>query len=86
VTAPSEGRYRAHLESGPEDFTEAEAAMAALEAALGAEARAAAEAAGAVDVQVSARRELREAEAEGRRVFLEAEIVVEAGGRPRVAG
>ncbi len=85
VTAPAEGRYRAHLESGPEDFADAEAAMAALEAALGAEARAAAVAAGAVDVQVSARREVREAEAEGRRVFLEAEIVVEAGGRPRVA-
>ena len=46
---------------------------------------AAAQAAGAVDVQVSAGRDLREAEAEGRRVFLEAEIVVEAGGRPRVA-
>jgi len=85
VTAPAEGRYRAHLEAGPQDFTEAEAAMAALEAALGAEARAAAQAAGAVDVQVSAGRDLREAEAEGRRVFLEAEIVVEAGGRPRVA-
>jgi N-methylhydantoinase A/oxoprolinase/acetone carboxylase beta subunit len=85
VTAPAEGRYRAHLEAGPQDFTDAEAAMAALEAALGAEARAQAEAAGAVDVQVVARRELREAEAEGRRVFLEAGIVVEAGGRPRVA-
>ncbi|RXV61229.1 hydantoinase [Roseovarius sp. A46] len=85
VTAPAEGRYRAHLESGPEDFADAEAAMMALEAALGNEARAAAVAAGAVDVQVSARREVREAEAEGRRVFLEAEIVVEAGGRPRVA-
>ncbi|HAW46345.1 MAG TPA: hydantoinase, partial [Roseovarius sp.] len=35
VTAPAEGRYRAHLESGPEDFADAEAAMAALEAALG---------------------------------------------------
>lgn len=86
VTSPAEGRYRAHLESGPQDFSEAEAAMAALEAALGDEARAAAEAAGAVDVQLSAWRDLREAEAEGRRVFLEAEIVVEAGGRPRVAG
>ncbi|MGR3520131.1 MAG: hydantoinase/oxoprolinase family protein, partial [Roseovarius sp.] len=85
VTAPAEGRYRAHLESGPEDFADAEAAMMALEAALGDEARAAAVAAGAVDVQVRARRELREAAAEGRRVFLEAEIVVEAGGRPRVA-
>ena len=86
VTAPAEGRYRAHLEAGPEDFGEPEAAMAALEAALGAEARAAAEAAGAVDVHIAARREVREAEAEGRRVFLEAGIVVEAGGRPRVAG
>jgi N-methylhydantoinase A/oxoprolinase/acetone carboxylase beta subunit len=85
VSVPAEGRYRAHLESGPEDFADAEAAMAALEAALGAEARDEAEAAGAVDIHVTARREVKGAETEGRRVFLEAEIVVEAGGRPRVA-
>jgi N-methylhydantoinase A/oxoprolinase/acetone carboxylase beta subunit len=85
VTSPGEGRYRVHLETGPQDFTEAEAAMAALEAALGAEARAEAEAAGAVDIHLSARREVNEATIESRRVFIEAGIVLEASGRPRIA-
>ena len=85
VTSPSEGRYRVHLETGPEDHAQAEAAMAALEDVLSAEARREAEAAGAVDIHVTARREVREAQAEARRVFLEAEIVVEASGRPRIA-
>ena len=86
VTSPSEGKYRVHLESGPEDYTGSDTAMDALEAALSAEARAEAEAAGAVDIHVTARREVKEAQAEARRVFLEAEIVVEASGRPRIAG
>jgi N-methylhydantoinase A/oxoprolinase/acetone carboxylase beta subunit len=86
VTSPAEGRFRVHLEGGPEDFAGSEAAMAALEATLGAAARQAAVAAGAVDIHVSARREVKEAVVEARRVFLEAEIVVEASGRPRVAG
>ncbi|SEM21340.1 N-methylhydantoinase A/oxoprolinase/acetone carboxylase, beta subunit [Roseovarius tolerans] len=86
VTSPSEGKYRVHLESGPEDYAGSDTAMNALEAALSAEARAEAEAAGAVDIHVTARREVKEAQAEARRVFLEAEIVVEASGRPRIAG
>ena len=86
VTSPSEGKYRVHLESGPEDYSDSDTAMDALEAALSAEARAEAEAAGAVDIHVTARREVKEAQAEARRVFLEAEIVVEASGRPRIAG
>ncbi len=85
VTAPSEGRYRVHLESGPEDYTDAEVAMSALQTALEAEARREAELAGAEDIHVSAVREIRKAEAEAREVFLEAEITVEASGRPSIA-
>ncbi|MGX0974412.1 N-methylhydantoinase A/oxoprolinase/acetone carboxylase beta subunit [Roseovarius sp. MBR-51] len=85
VTSPSEGKYRVHLESGPVDYAASEVAMAALEAVLRAEAQAEAEAAGAVDIHVTARRAVKEAQAEARRVFLEAEIVVEASGRPRIA-
>jgi N-methylhydantoinase A/oxoprolinase/acetone carboxylase beta subunit len=85
VTSPSEGKYRVHLESGPEDYAASDTAMAALEAVLRAEAQAEAEAAGAVDIHVTARRAVKEAQAEARRVFLEAEIVVEASGRPRIA-
>ena len=85
VTAPSEGRYRVHLETGPEDHTDEEAAMHALELALETEARRDAERAGAEDINVIAYREIRKAEAEAREVFLEAEITVEASGRPRIA-
>ena len=85
VTCPAEGKYRVHLETGPEDHSDAEAAMLALQNALTAEARAEAEAAGAEDIHTHATRDLRSAQAEGREVFLEAEITVEATGRPRVA-
>ncbi len=84
VTAPSEGRFRVHLSAGPQDFAASEEAMACLEAALGAEARAAAEAAGAVDISVVLRREVKVVEAEAREVFLEAVVRAEASGRPRI--
>ena len=85
ITAPSAGRYRVHLESGPEDHGDAETAMVALQRVLEAQARIDAERAGAENITVSTRRALRSAEAEGRDVFLEAEITVEASGRPRIA-
>jgi len=59
--------------------------MAALQSALEAEARSHAIAAGAEDIHIETSRQLRSAEAEGREVFLEAEITVEASGRPRIA-
>ncbi|MFW8633812.1 hydantoinase/oxoprolinase N-terminal domain-containing protein [Cribrihabitans pelagius] len=85
VTAPGEGRFRVHLDSGPEDFTAAEDALAALEAALSGEARAAAEAAGAEDIHLHVERDIRVAQVEAREVFVEAALTVEASGRPRVA-
>ncbi len=85
VTSPAEGKYRVHLETGPEDYPVSETAMQALQSALEAEARSEAEAAGAVDIHVTARRDIKQAQAEARQVFLEAEITVEASGRPRIA-
>ncbi|SLN28013.1 Acetophenone carboxylase gamma subunit [Roseovarius albus] len=85
VTSPAEGRFRVHFETGPEDFSDAEQAMEALEAVLSKDARHEAEVAGAEDISVSMSRDLRTAEAEAREVFLEAEISVEASGRPRIA-
>ncbi len=85
VTSPSEGRYRVHLASGPEDFSDAETALGRLEDVLRNLALAAAEAAGAVDIQISASRDVRSAGVEGREVFVEADVAVEASGRPRVA-
>ncbi len=46
VTSPAEGKFRAHLEEGPEDFTSADAAMARVEEVLLALARGEAEMAG----------------------------------------
>jgi hypothetical protein len=85
VTAPAEGRFRVHLEEGPEDFTEAEAAMAMLEARLSEEARREAEASGAEGIRLFVSRDVTSAQAEGREVFIEASIRVEATGRPRIA-
>lgn len=85
VTAKGEGCFRAHLESGPEDFPEPEAAMARLETVLRDAAQTAAAASGAQSVDVVASREVQMAEIEGRKVFVSAEVSVEASGRPRIA-
>jgi N-methylhydantoinase A/oxoprolinase/acetone carboxylase beta subunit len=85
VTAPAEGRYRVHLEAGPEDFPDSDAAMDRLESVLRDETLQAAQEAGAIGIQVTAKRKLRMAEIESQNMFVEAEIIVEASGRPRVA-
>ncbi|MEZ5714529.1 MAG: hydantoinase/oxoprolinase family protein [Paracoccaceae bacterium] len=85
VTSPTEGRFRSHGEDGPQDFGTAEAAMAAMEAALTALAETEARQSGAEDLQIDARRDVRHSAVEGRDVFIEATITVEASGRPRIA-
>ena len=85
VTSPAEGRFRVHLETGPEDYTTSEVAMQALQEALQQEARREAELAGAEDIHLTVTHDIRSAKAEAREVFLEAEITVEASGRPRIA-
>ncbi|WP_420012267.1 hydantoinase/oxoprolinase family protein [Tateyamaria sp.] len=85
ITAPSEGRFRVHLDSGPEDFAEAALALERLEHVLRAAATEAAVSAGADDIEVLVDRDIRTAQAEAREVFVEATLTVEAAGRPRVA-
>lgn len=85
VTAPSEGRYRVHFESGPEDYADGELALNALEDHLRAQALADAQESGAEDIHVHAHRDVTTAQAESRDVFIEAVISVEASGRPRFA-
>ncbi|WP_299413715.1 hydantoinase/oxoprolinase family protein [uncultured Sulfitobacter sp.] len=85
VTSPSEGKFRVHLTDGPMDFGNADAAVEHLEGVLRAAALAAAEAAGAEDIQINVMRDVRVAGVEGREVFVEADVTVEATGRPRVA-
>ena len=85
VSSPAEGRFVAHLADGLKAFGDREAALAAMEAALVAEAMERAKAAGAEEVQVRVARDIREAEVEGRSMFIEAMVSVTASGRPRVA-
>jgi N-methylhydantoinase A/oxoprolinase/acetone carboxylase beta subunit len=85
VTSPSEGKFRVHLVDGPKDFGDQHTALAYLEDVLRDLAMGQAKAAGAEDIQVSVSRDLRMAGVEGREVFIEASMTVEAAGRPRVA-
>ena len=85
VTAPSEGQFRVHLAEGPRDFSCQDKAMQCLEAALIRSATQAVQDAGAEDVEVDVSRDVRMARTEAREVFVEAEITVEASGRPRIA-
>lgn len=85
VTAPNEGVYRVHLESGPQDLTEMVAALTLLEDQLEVEAVAEARAAGAEAMRVTKARDVRTSTIEGREMFLDAEITVEASGRARIA-
>lgn len=84
VTASGEGRYRVHLQAGPVDFSDQEAALSALEVTLIDTARAQAQAAGAEDIRTTVTRDIRRAGVEAREVFIEAVLTVEASGRPRV--
>jgi len=84
VTAPSEGRFRVHLAEGPLDFSDLDEALTRLEENLCNRAEAAAQAAGAEDIQINVVRDVRVAGVEGREVFVEADVAVEASGRPRV--
>ncbi|MDV4144575.1 hydantoinase/oxoprolinase family protein [Shimia sp. FJ5] len=85
VSAPAEGRFRVHLEAGPEDFAESEKALTRLETHLSELARQEAEAAGAEGIRITVTRDIKTAETEGREVFIQANISVEASGRPRIA-
>ncbi len=85
VTSPAEGRYRVHLEEGPQDFSDSTSALQVLEDALRGEAEGAVRDAGAEDIRVTVDRDIRTAKVESQEVFVEAMITVEASGRPRVA-
>jgi N-methylhydantoinase A/oxoprolinase/acetone carboxylase beta subunit len=85
VTSPGEGRFTAHLPQGLAVFPERDAALAALEAALVEEASTRARAAGAEELSITLTRDIREAQIEGRAMFIEATLTATASGRPRVA-
>jgi hypothetical protein len=74
-----------HLPEGLTSFNDRDTALDRLEAALVAEATARARQAGAEELRVGVTRDIREAEVEGRRMFIEATVTATASGRPRVA-
>lgn len=85
ISSPSEGAFRVHLDAGNEDFSEWEPALARLVEALRTEAVSAAEGSGAEDIHVDVERDIRQATVEGKDVFIEAFVTVQASGRPRIA-
>jgi len=85
VTSPGEGRFTIHLPDGLHSFADRDTALAALEEALTRDASDRARQAGAQDLHLTATRDIREAEVEGRSMFIEATVTVTASGRPRVA-
>lgn len=85
VSSPGEGRFTAHLPTGLMAFRDRDEALDTLEAALVAEASARARQAGAEELRVVCSRDIREAEVEGRAMFIEATVTATASGRPRVA-
>ncbi len=85
VTAQGPGVFAAHLPDGPVRFPDKEAALAALESALTAEAQELARRAGVEDIRLTTDRRVKEVDIEGSPMFIEAEIEVTAMGRPRIA-
>ncbi|MEX0369950.1 MAG: hydantoinase/oxoprolinase N-terminal domain-containing protein [Tateyamaria sp.] len=85
ITSPGEGRFRVHLANGPEDFGAAALALARLEAVLLNEARCAAIAAGAHDIETHIAKDIRTAKVEAKDVFVEAVLTAEAVGRAGIA-
>lgn len=85
VSQPKEGLFRLSCDSGVTDFKEEDPAVAAAEAKVRTLAASRAAEAGADEVEISVSREFRVSVVEGQRMFVEAEIVAVASGRPRIA-
>ncbi len=86
ITQPAEGKFRAHLPGGVQDFHELELAAAATLAAAEAQARQMALDAGAGEIRLETSRDDTVVEGPGGlRTFLESVIVATAAGRPRLA-
>lgn len=85
VTSAGPGVYVAHLDSGPQSFDTAKAAMDTTQEALRLRAIAQAHDAGVAHPRVTFTSDIAEANVEGQQMFVSAEITVVASGRPRIA-
>ena len=85
ISSPSEGKYLVHLDGKPVNFTSEGKALKILEEKLTAKSIQKAKEAGAENVSVNIDREIKTANIENRSVFVEASVLVEASGRPRIS-
>ncbi len=85
ITAPSEGQFRAHFPDGPKDFLNEEQALDCLESFLVEKAIDQARDSGAADIVTKVSQDIKKAKAEAREMFVEAILIVEASGRPRIS-
>ena len=85
ISSPSEGKYLVHLDGKPVNFTSEAKALKVLEEKLTEKSIQKAKEAGAENVTVNIDREIKTANIENRAVFVEANVLVEASGRPRIA-
>ncbi|MBV1862958.1 MAG: hydantoinase/oxoprolinase family protein, partial [Rhodobacteraceae bacterium] len=85
ITSVGEGRYRVHFIAGLQDFGDLDQALAALKKSLGDAAQETAQDSGGVGIRLRFEQDIKSAEIEGRRVFVEAEVTAIATGRPRIS-
>ncbi len=85
ISSPSEGKYLVHLDGKPVNFTSEAEALKVLEEKLTEKSIQKAKEAGAENVTVNIDREIKTANIENRKVFVEANVLVEASGRPRIS-
>ena len=85
ISSPSEGKYLVHLDGKPVNFTSEAKALKVLEEKLTEKSIQKAKEAGAENVSVNIDREIKTANIENRSVFVEASVLVEASGRPRIS-
>ena len=85
ISSPSEGKYLVHLDGKPVNFTSEVKALKVLEEKLTEKSIQKAKEAGAENVSVNIDREIKTANIENRSVFVEASVLVEASGRPRIS-
>ena len=85
ISSPSEGKYLVHLDGKPVNFTSEAKALKVLEEKLTEKSIQKAKEAGAENVTVNIDREIKTANIENRVVFVEANVLVEASGRPRIS-
>jgi N-methylhydantoinase A/oxoprolinase/acetone carboxylase beta subunit len=85
ITSPGSGSFAVHLPQGVEMFTDQQAALDSLEAALTARATDKAKEAGVEELRITVDRDIKEAIIENQQMFIEATLRVTAQGRPRIA-